>query len=140
MKTSMKKTTQAFALGALSVGLVGCNMTGAMTPPDAFPAGTAKVPKGFKATTFQPNAPAGIPVAQDTDATKFPRLVATKAAAGTFGSARPDPFALTLPERGFETKQTMERFFSSTGGFGVFVTPKPDTDDTFTIEPRASIK
>jgi hypothetical protein len=125
----MTKSIQALTLTAVSVGLVGCNMTGAMTPPEAFPTGTAQAPKGVKAASFQPDAPAGLPVAQDTDATKYQKLVATKNAAGTFGTARSDPFALTLQERGFETKQTMERFFSSTGGFGVFVTPKPDTEE-----------
>ncbi|RYG25107.1 hypothetical protein EON82_08340 [bacterium] len=125
----MKKTTQVLALASLAAALTGCNMTGAMTPPDAFPTGTATAGRGATAASFTPNSVAGLPVTQDTDATKFPKLVATKNAAGAFGQPRSDPFALTLQERGFETVQTTERFFSSTGGFGVFVTPKPETEE-----------
>lgn len=121
--------TQILALAALSAALVGCNMTGAMAPPEAFPTGTASRPKGVTGTTFQPDAPAGLPVAQDTDPKKIQTVVAIKQASGKFGTARSDPFALTTQERSFETVQTTERFFGSTGGFSTFVTPKPATED-----------
>ena len=124
-------STRSVCLAALAASLVGCNVTGAITPPAPFPTGQAKVSK-FRAPTE-----AGTEVAPIVDATKLTSLVAKRASAGSFGIARSDPFALTTMEKYFETQQTTERIFGSGSGFSVQLTPKPDTsEDVVPIEEQ----
>lgn len=120
---------RTLGLAALAVSLVGCNITGATKPPDPFPtAAVSSTPASGKAP-FEPSSDAGTPVTAAADAKRLTTLVATRDKAGAFGMARSDPFALTTQERYFETQQATERIFSGPSGFGVFVTPKPDTDE-----------
>lgn len=111
-------------LAAVSAALVGCNLTGAMKPEEPVPAGQAST------STFTPSTDAGVEVVrpQDPAGLKMKSVVAKRASAGAFGMARPDPFALTTLERGFETKQEAERVLSVAGGFSTFVEQKPETD------------
>lgn len=118
--------TKTLVAGAFASTLVGCNLTGAMNPPDPFPTGS--VP----ANTYTPAASAGLPVTPDPDGTKLAKLVASRNAAGAFGTARTDPFALTDAERRFETVQTSERFFNGNGGFSVQLTEKPQIEEQIT--------
>ena len=123
MSTSMKdlspKTLAAIAATAL---LAGCNLTGAMNPPDPFPTGSAP------ATAYTPTSAAGLPVTQDPDGTKLGKLVAQRSSAGAFGKARSDPFALTGSERQFETLQAAERVFGSGSGFTNQLSAKPEVE------------
>ena len=123
---TMKEELKALAAGAFAFALAGCNITGAMDPPPAFPSGTVV---GDAKKPFVPNADAGLPVTPDPDTKKLANLVATKAAAGSFGTARSDPFALTADERIFETQQTGERLFSGPSGFTTQLTLKPQVED-----------
>ena len=127
MKTRMNTTAlQTLALGAFAAALAGCNLTGAMSPPEAFP--TGRTP----ADAYTPASSAGLPVTPDPDGTKLSKLVAMRSRQGAFGKARTDPFALTDEERRFETVQTSERFFNGGGGFSVQITEKPDVEDEVT--------
>lgn len=122
---------RTLAAGALASALVGCNLTGAMEPPPAFPPG--QVP----ATTFTPDSVAGLPVTPEADPAKLTNLVAKRAAAGSFGTARSDPFALTTQERYFETQQEAERLFGGLSPFSVQLTEKPQViEEVQPLEPQ----
>lgn len=126
-------TLRILAAGALASALVGCNLTGAMDPPPAFPSGA---PAGG-AKPFVPSSPAGLPVTPDADATKLAKLVAVRDRAGAFGQVRSDPFALTSEERYFETQQQAERLFGGVSGFSVQLTQKPEvTEEVTPPEPQ----
>lgn len=132
MSISMSRTTlHAACAASLAVCLTGCNLTGAMDPPQAMP--TGQVAGGLK--PFVPNSPAGLEVKPDADTAKLPKLVAMRDKAGAYGIARSDPFALTSAERGFETTQEGERVFGGGGGFGsVGLQLKPTEDVEVTPE------
>ncbi len=121
---SMVKTNlKAMAAGTLAAALSGCNLTGAMDPPAAFPAGVS-----IERKPFVPSSSAGLAVTPDPDGKKLAKLVAVRDQAGSFGTVRPDPFALTADERIFEGTQLTERVFGSNAGFSTQVTKKPDVE------------
>ena len=107
-------------MAAVAASLVGCNITGATEPPPSFP--TASAPAVKPAS----DSDAGLAVASSADPTKLTTHVASRSAAGAFGTARTDPFALTTLEKYFESQQSTERFFAGTGGFSTYVTPKEE--------------
>ncbi len=131
MNVTTNKIPRVLSLAALAAALTGCNITGAMTPASPIPAGSP-LPVGKGKQFTAPNAVAGLPITASVDATKLPKLVVMRNAAGAFGVPRSDPFALTAEEKNFENQQTVERFFAG-NGFGTYVTAKEDTDEV--VEP-----
>jgi len=124
----MNSIPKTLSLAALAAVVTGCNVTGAMNPPAAFPSGSAKGPK-----FTSPNSDAGIGVSPSVDTTKLTKLVVARNSHGAFGLSRSDPFALTTEEKSFENQQTVERFFAG-NGFGTFVSEKEQVDEQF--EPQ----
>lgn len=125
------RSIRLLGMAALAASLVGCNLTGAIKPPDPFPTGATPTVK--PATT----AEAGLPVPPIVDPARIGAVVAQRDRAGAFGTPRSDPFALTTLEKYFETQQTTERIFGSGSGFGNYLTAKPDTsEDVVPVEPQ----
>ncbi len=121
----MNANTLRSALAAVfAASLVGCNMTGALTPAD--PVATAPTP----VDTYRATSDAGVPPSSIVDSNRLAKVVAQRNGAGAYGTARSDPFALTTQEKYFESQQETERFFGSAGGFGtVPLTLKPVVDE-----------
>ncbi len=112
---------------AVTMVAIGCGpkteMVDSSTP-------TASVPKTMK----KPNADAGVPITQSTDAKLFPALVAQSDP--KFGRGRPDPFSLTPAERDFDMQQGMERLLNQASGFSIQFQPKEDVIERPEIEPQ----
>jgi hypothetical protein len=111
----------------LAVVLAGCGPTTvALDPVSA--SGAAQGPK-----FTGPNTDAGVAVTQSSDATQFPKLVATNARRF---HTRPDPFALTSAERSFDFSQEAEKVFGEIGGFPTYVQPEESVAPTLQLEPQ----
>lgn len=116
----MKRPIKAveFLVAASAVGLLaGCIPTVEEDPS------VGAAPK--KTREFRPNAQAGLPVTQSTDANRFKTFVAARGR--SLGPARPDPFALTAAERLFDEGQSSQRLLGLAGGFQQEFTPPDDT-------------
>jgi hypothetical protein len=98
-----------------------------MPAPSADATGQDKGPK------FQgPPSIAGLEVKPSTNTKQFGQLVAANA--DKF-HARSDPFALSAPEKAFDSEQASERIFASTG-FITLVEPKSEVAPTVEFEAQ----
>ena len=123
----MKKNFVSMSsVALLFAGLVGCST--APITPDPLPSAS------IKPVTYKPKALAGLPVAQSTEADKFPKLVASRAS--SWGKSRSNPFSLTALESAYDMQQASEKFLSESGGFSVQYEPKPEVDETPVLEPQ----
>lgn len=109
------------------LAVVGC---GPKAEPVDSSSPVSSVPKALK----KPNADAGVPITQSTDAKLFPALVAQSDP--KFGRGRADPFSLTPAERDYDMQQGMERLLNQASGFSIQFQPKEDVVEQPIIEPQ----